>query len=100
MYIVLFIYKEFLRIGRDITFVLVLLNVYCFLINGNEAFDKTATDIGQDFQYKLKHKYLMQEIYTDYALIWNCCVTGSKLFMHCTVENELICISYINNSHL
>jgi hypothetical protein len=72
MYIAhLLIHNVFLCIGRDITLDLVLVNAYCFLVNGNETFDKTAKDIGQDFQFKLKHEYLMLEIYTDYGSSWN-----------------------------
>jgi len=71
MYIAhLLIHNEFLRIGREITLDLVLVNVYCFLVNGSETFDKTSKYIGWDFQFKLKHENLMHEIYTDYGSSW------------------------------
>ena len=71
MYIAhLLIHNEFLRISREITLDLVLVNAYCFLVNGNETFDKTAKEIEQDFQFKLKHEHLMQEIYTDFGSSW------------------------------
>lgn len=41
----LLIHNEFLRIGRKITLEIVLVNDYCFLVNGNETLDKTAKDI-------------------------------------------------------
>jgi len=58
----LLIHSEFLRIGRKIKLEIVLVNDNCFLVNGNETFDKTAKDIAEDFQFKLKHEHLMQEI--------------------------------------